>query len=70
MEIKNATCTGRQNSDVYRRQQNEKLILGALLLALVIAVPVPTMAGVDVSVNIGLPPPIVFAAPPDVDSDT
>jgi len=43
----------------------KKLFLGTLLVALAIAVPIPTMAGVDVSVNIGLPP-IVFAAPPDV----
>ena len=44
----------------------KKLFFGALLLALVIVVPVPTMARVDVNVSIGLPPPIVFAAPPDV----
>ena len=43
----------------------KKSFFGALLLALVIAVPVPTMAGVSVDVSIGLPP-IVFAAPPEV----
>ncbi|MHB8880161.1 MAG: hypothetical protein ACYC69_01475 [Thermodesulfovibrionales bacterium] len=43
----------------------KRLLLGALLLALVIAVPVPAMARVDVSVNIGLPS-IVFAAPPEL----
>jgi len=43
-----------------------KLFFGTLLLALVIVVPIPTMARVDVNVSIGLPPPIVFAAPPDV----
>ena len=44
----------------------KKLFFGTLLLALVIAVPIPTMARVDVNVSIALPPPIVFAAPPDV----
>ncbi len=43
----------------------KKLFLGTLLLALVIAVPVPTMARVSVGINIGLPP-LVFAAPPPV----
>jgi hypothetical protein len=42
----------------------KKLFSGTLLLALLIAVPVSTMARVDVSINIGLPPPIMFAAPP------
>jgi hypothetical protein len=44
----------------------KKLCFGTLLLALTIAVPIPTKAGVEVSVNIGLPPPIVFAAPPEM----
>jgi hypothetical protein len=44
----------------------KKLFWGILFLAFVIEVPVPTMAGVDVNVNIGLPPPIVFSAPPDL----
>jgi len=44
----------------------KKLFFGTLLLALVIVVPIPTMAGVDVSIGISLPPPIVFEAPPDV----
>jgi hypothetical protein len=42
----------------------KKLFFGTLLLALVIAVPIPTMAQVGINVRIGLPPPIVFAAPP------
>jgi len=42
----------------------KKLFFGTLLLALVIAVPIPTMARIDVNVRIALPPPIVFAAPP------
>ena len=44
----------------------KKLLFGTLLLALVIVAPIPTMAGVNVQVNISLPPPIVFAAPPEV----
>lgn len=44
----------------------KKLFLGALLLALVIAVPAPTMAQVGINVRIALPPPIVFAAPPEL----
>jgi hypothetical protein len=44
----------------------KKLFFGTMLLALVIAVPFPTIAGIDVNVSIGLPPPIVFSAPPDV----
>ncbi|KUG23528.1 hypothetical protein ASZ90_006674 [hydrocarbon metagenome] len=39
------------------------LLFGTLLLALVFVLPLPTMARVDVSVGISLPP-IVFAAPP------
>ena len=44
----------------------KKLIFGILVLALVIAGHVPTMAraDVDVHIGIGLPLPIVFAAPP------
>jgi hypothetical protein len=44
----------------------KKLLFGTILLALVIALPIPTMAGVDVHVSIPLPPPIVFPAPPEV----
>ena len=44
----------------------KKLLFGTMLLALVIIVPIPTMAGVDIHVSIPLPPPIVFAAPPEV----
>lgn len=44
----------------------KKLLLGTMLLALVLVVPMPTMAGVDVDVRISLPPLIVFAAPPAV----
>ena len=42
----------------------KKLFFGAMFLALIIAVPIPTMARVGVNVNIGLPPPIGFSAPP------
>ena len=44
----------------------KKILFGTILLALVIVVPMPTMAGVDVHVSIPLPPLIVFAAPPEV----
>ena len=44
----------------------KKLFFGTLLLALAMVVPVPTMARVDIGISIGLPPPIVFNAPPDV----
>jgi hypothetical protein len=44
----------------------KKLFFGTLLLALVFVVPIPTMARADVNVSIALPPPIVFAAPPEV----
>ena len=44
----------------------KKLLFGTMLLALVIIVPIPTMARVNVNVSIALPPPIVFAAPPEV----
>src|SRR5665647_71799 len=44
----------------------KKLLFGTMLLALIIVVPLQTMAQVGISVNIGLPPPIVFGAPPDV----
>jgi len=44
----------------------KKLLLGTMLLASVIAVPLPTMARVDIGISISLPPLIVFAAPPEV----
>jgi len=44
----------------------KKLLFGTMLLALVIAVPIPTMAGVDIHIGIPLPPPIIFPAPPEV----
>ena len=43
----------------------KKLFFGTILLALVIAVPLPTMVRADVNVSIALPP-IVFAAPPEL----
>jgi hypothetical protein len=44
----------------------KRLLLGTILLALVLVFPVSTMARVDVGINISLPPPIVFAAPPEM----
>jgi len=43
-----------------------KLLFGTILLALAIVVPVRTIAGVDVSIGISLPPLIAFEAPPEV----
>ena len=44
----------------------KKVLFATMLLALVIVVPIPTMAQVGISVSIGLPPPVVFAEPPAV----
>jgi hypothetical protein len=44
----------------------KKLLSVFILSALAIAVPNSTMAGVDISIGFSLPPPIVFAAPPEV----
>ncbi len=44
----------------------KRLLLWSIILAVPIFVPVPAMAGVDVSIGISLPPPIVFSAPPEV----
>ena len=39
----------------------KKLLFGTILLTLVIIVPIPMMAAVDISIGISLPPPIEFA---------
>lgn len=44
----------------------KKLLLGTALLALVSLLPVQAIAGVDIGIGISLPPPIVFAAPPEM----
>ena len=44
----------------------KKLFFETMLLALVIAIPIPTMARADVNVVIALPPPIVFVAQPEL----
>ena len=44
----------------------KKLFFGTILLGSVLAFPLPMMAGVDVGISVSLPPPIVFAAPPEV----
>ncbi|OGP66635.1 MAG: hypothetical protein A2031_09680 [Deltaproteobacteria bacterium RBG_19FT_COMBO_43_11] len=46
----------------------KKLFFGTMLLALVIVVPISTMAmgRVDVGVSIPLPPPIIFPGPPQL----
>lgn len=50
----------------YSGGKMKNILLAALLLALALIVPSPAMAAVDISVNIGLPPAIVFSGPPDV----
>lgn len=44
----------------------KKLFWGTLLLMLIVAIPIPTMARVDVNVSITLPPPIIFSTPPEL----
>ena len=44
----------------------KKIFWGTVLLALAIVFPIPTIAEVDISIGISLPPPIVFGAPPEV----
>ena len=44
----------------------KKLLFGTILLTLVIIVPTPMMAAVDISIGISLPPPIEFSAPPEL----
>ena len=44
----------------------KKLLLGTILLALVLVFPIPTMAGVNVGINISLPPLILSAGPLEV----
>jgi hypothetical protein len=44
----------------------KKLFFGTLFLALVIGVTIPTLVRAEVNVSIVLPPPIVFAAPPEL----
>jgi len=44
----------------------KKLLFGTMLLALVIAVPIPTMAEVNISIGIPLPPVITFTMAPEV----
>ncbi len=44
----------------------KKLLPGTLLLALLLVSPQPMGAGVDVGINISLPHPIVFIAPPEL----
>jgi hypothetical protein len=47
-----------------RGNKMKKILLITALLLSVNLFPIPTMAGVDISVSIGLPPPIMFSAPP------
>ena len=51
---------------ILEKLQNEKVTFGSTLSGVGTCSSAPTMAGVDVDVSISLPPPIVFAAPPEV----
>jgi len=44
----------------------KKLLFGTILLVLVSVFPIMTMAAVDISIGISLPPPIEFTAPPEL----
>lgn len=44
----------------------KEFLSGTILLAVAIVVPIQTMAQVDINFSIGLPPPVVFSAPPEV----
>ena len=44
----------------------KKLFVGVILLAFAMVSPNSTMAGVDISIGIALPPPVVFEAPPNL----
>ncbi|MFA5321633.1 MAG: hypothetical protein WC373_03090 [Smithella sp.] len=44
----------------------KKLIFKILFLTLIVFAPVSTMAEISVHINIPLPPPIIFPAPPEV----
>ena len=44
----------------------KKTLFGLILLAVITVFPVISIAGVDVRINVPLPPPIVFAAPPNM----
>ena len=46
----------------------KKFFFGMIFLALVVLTPISAMADVDVKIgiNIPLPPPIIFPAPPEV----
>ena len=44
----------------------KKFFVVTTFLGAVLAFPLPMMAGIDVGISISLPPPVVFAAPPEV----
>lgn len=59
-------CNARDDAMDKGGTKMKKLFLGTLLASLAIAVPVQTMADVDIRVSIAVPPPVVFAAPPEL----
>jgi len=44
----------------------KKLLFGTMLMALIVVVPLQTMAQVGIDIHIGLPPAVAFQAEPDV----
>ena len=44
----------------------KRLLLGSILLTLALVAPIPAIAEVNISIGFPLPPPVVFAAPPEV----
>ncbi len=56
----------RQDSDVQRRHTMKKVFPGTMLLILMLIFPLPTMARVDIDINISLPPPVRFVEPPEL----
>ena len=44
----------------------KKLFFGTILLVLAMVAPIPIVAQVNITIQFPLPPPIVFAAPPEV----
>jgi hypothetical protein len=55
-------------SALKQKEENKmkKLVLGMFFLVMMFVIPATTMAQIDISIGIALPPPIVFSAPPDV----
>ncbi|MBF0559497.1 MAG: hypothetical protein HQL08_12045, partial [Nitrospirae bacterium] len=44
----------------------KKLFWGTFIFVLALAFSAPAMAGINIDIGIALPPPVVFAAPPEL----